>query len=86
MRNALLAGLPPVHPGEVLSKDVLPGLNKPKVEVARLLGITSRSLDGVLCGTQTITADMALRIGKLTDTTPEMWLNLQRDHDEATAA
>lgn len=81
MTNKLLAGLQPVHPGEVLREDVLPALNKPKAEIARLLGTTRTSLYAILNCDQAITSDMACKIAKLTGTSPEMWMNLQQAYD-----
>jgi len=81
MSNPLLAGLAPVHPGEVLREDVLPALARSKSEIAKLLGITRTTLYGILNGDQSVTSEMALRIGKLTDTSPKVWLNLQQDYD-----
>jgi antitoxin HigA-1 len=81
MSNNLLAGLGPVHPGEVLREDVFPGLNKPMAELARLLSTSRTTLYSIMKGEQSVTSDMALRIGKLTGTTPEMWLNLQQAYD-----
>ncbi|MGQ0559869.1 MAG: HigA family addiction module antitoxin [Sphingosinicella sp.] len=81
MPNKLLAGLPPVHPGDVLGEDVLPALGRPKSEIARLLGISRTTLYGILNGENGVTSDMALRIAKLTGTNPKVWLNLQQDYD-----
>ena len=39
MMNALLRGLRPTHPGEVLREDVLPALGLPKTEIARALRV-----------------------------------------------
>ena len=81
MTNKLLAGLPPMHPGEVLREDVFPALSKPKAELARLLGTTRTTLYAIMNGEQAITSDMACKIGKLTGTSPEMWMNLQQAYD-----
>ena len=81
MTNNLLAGLAPVHPGEVLREDVFPALNKPRAELARLLGTSRTTLYAIMNGEQAVTSDMALKIGKLTGTAPEMWLNLQQAFD-----
>ena len=35
--NQLVSGLAPMHPGELLREDILPALNKPKAEIARLI-------------------------------------------------
>ena len=79
--NPLLAGLPPMHPGEVLREDVLPSLGKTKAEIARLLGISRQTLYDILEGRQPITPGMALRLGKLLGNGPELWVNLQRTYD-----
>ncbi|HEV7800573.1 MAG TPA: HigA family addiction module antitoxin [Burkholderiales bacterium] len=73
---------PPVtHPGELLREDVLPALGRPKTEIARMLGISRQTLYDILEEKQPVTPAMALRIAKLLGTTPESWLNMQRDYD-----
>lgn len=81
MRNSLLKGIRPVHPGEILREDVLPALGKPKAEIARLLGISRQTLYDLLAERQPVTAQMALRIGKLVGNGPDLWLGMQRDYD-----
>jgi addiction module HigA family antidote len=76
-----LRGLPPTHPGEILREDVIPALGRPKAEIARLLGISRQTLYDILDEKQPVTPMMALRIGKLLGTSPESWLNMQRDYD-----
>ncbi|OBQ84647.1 MULTISPECIES: HigA family addiction module antitoxin [unclassified Mesorhizobium] len=73
--------LPAMHPGELLREDVLPALDKPKSEIAKLLGISRRTLYDILDEKQPITVAMALRIGKLVGNGPVLWLNLQRNYD-----
>jgi|SRR5690606_8608911 len=74
-------GLPAMHPGELLREDVLPGLGKPKTEIARLLGISRQTLYDILDEKQPVTVPMALRLGKLIGNGPVFWLNLQRAYD-----
>ena len=71
----------PIHPGEILREDVLPALARPKTEIARLLGISRQTLYDILNEKQPVTAQMALRIGKLCGNGPNIWLNLQRTYD-----
>ncbi len=71
----------PIHPGEILREDVLPALARPKTEIARLLGISRQTLYDILNEKQPVTAQMALRIGKLCGNGPDIWLNLQRTYD-----
>src|SRR5579872_1353515 len=80
-KNPLTAALRAVHPGELLREDVLPALGKPKAEIARLLGISRQTLYDILDEKQPVTAQMAVRIGKLCGNGPDLWLNMQRAFD-----
>jgi addiction module HigA family antidote len=86
MTNPLLGGLRPVHPGEILAKDVLPALGRSKVEIAHLLGISRQTLYDILSARQAVTVPIAYRIGKLTGTTPESWSRMQLAYDLKTQA
>ena len=81
MTNPLLKGIRPVHPAEIVREDILPALGRPKTEIARLMGISRQTLYDLLNERQPVTAQMALRIGKLTGTTPESWLRMQSQYD-----
>lgn len=81
MAKSLVSGLRPVHPGEILREDVLPALGRPKTEIARLLGISRQTLYDILNEKQPVTAQMALRIGKMCGNGAEIWVNLQRRYD-----
>jgi len=80
-RNPLLKGLRPIHPGEMLREIVFPALGKSKTEIARLLGVSRQTLYDVLNEKQPITANLALRIGKLVGDGPEVWLTMQQNYD-----
>ena len=69
----------PPHPGEVL-REFLPDAMTIE-EVARRLGVSRVQLSRVLNGRSAISADMAIRIGLLTGTTPESWLAGQAKWD-----
>ncbi len=75
----------PVHPGEVLRKDVLPALSMSKTAVADALGISRQTLYDILNEKQPVTAEMAVRFGKLFGNGGRFWINLQRSHDLAVA-
>lgn len=79
--NPLLTGLRPTHPGEFLREDVLPALGIPKTEVAKRLGISRAMLYAILAEKAPISPAVALRLGRLLNTTAESWLNMQRDYD-----
>ena len=71
----------PLHPGELLREDIIPALGKPKSEIARLLGISRQALYDILNEKGPVTAEMAVKIGKLCGNGPALWINLQRAYD-----
>jgi addiction module HigA family antidote len=79
--NRLTRGLAPMHPGELLREEVLPALNRPKSEIARLLGVSRQTLYDILETKQPVTPAMALRFGKLCGNGPDLWINLQKRYD-----
>ncbi len=75
----------PVHPGEILREDVLPALSMSRTAVADALGISRQTLYEILNEKQPVTAEMAVRFGKLFGNGGRFWINLQRSHDLAVA-
>ncbi len=75
----------PVHPGEILREDILPALAVSKTAVARALGISRQTLYDILNEKQPVSAEMAVRFGKLFGNGPRFWITLQRIHDLALA-
>ena len=80
-RNPLLKGLAPTHPGQHLREDILPALDRPRSEIARLLGISRQTFYDVLNEKAPITPNLALRIGKLVGGGAEVWLRMQQAFD-----
>jgi addiction module HigA family antidote len=72
---------PPITPGEVLRERVLIPLGITQEHLAEALQVSRFSVNQIVNGRRAVTADMALRIARVTDTSPEFWLNLQRDVD-----
>jgi addiction module HigA family antidote len=73
--------LPAMHPGELLREDVLPALGRTRAEIARLLGVSRQTLHSIVKERAPVTAEMALRLGKLCGNGPELWLSLQSRFD-----
>ena len=71
----------PTHPGEILRDDMLPALNMTQTELAKRLGVSRLSVSELLHGKRALSADMAMRIARLTGTTPESWLRMQEAVD-----
>ncbi len=71
----------PTHPGAVLREDILPAMEISVTELARGLRMSRQSLHRILAEEQPITPATALKLARLLNTSPEMWLNMQRDRD-----
>lgn len=77
--------IPPVHPGEVLLEEFLKPWGVSQNRLAQHMGITTTRLNEIVRGRRGITGDTALRLARVTNTTPEFWLNLQALYDLETA-
>lgn len=71
----------PTHPGAVLREDVLPDLGMTQTELARRLGVSRLSVNELLLEKRAMSPDMAARLAKLLNTTPESWLAMQNALD-----
>jgi addiction module HigA family antidote len=71
----------PPHPGEVLRKLCLEPLGLSVSDTAKGLGVSRKTLSAILNGRSGISPEMAIRLGKAFDTSPESWLNQQVQYD-----
>lgn len=71
----------PTHPGAILREDVLPTLKMTQSEFAKRLGVSRLSVSELLHEKRGLSAEMALRIATLLQTTPESWLRMQEAVD-----
>jgi antitoxin HigA-1 len=71
----------PPHPGEIIRKLCLEPLGLSVTEAANALGVSRKTLSGILNGHTRITTEMAIRLSIAFDTTPESWLNQQVQYD-----
>ncbi len=72
---------PPLHPGEILKLHYLEPLELSVTQVAEALGVSRKTLSKIVNGRGAIMPEMALRLSQAFGTTPELWLNLQRNYD-----
>lgn len=73
--------LPPPHPGEILREDMLPRLGLSLADLAKHLGISSALLADFVAERVSVTADLAMRLGKALGHGARYWLGLQMQHD-----
>lgn len=71
----------PTHPGEILRKEFLEPLGLSQREAAERLGVSYVRFNELVNGRRGVTPDTALRLARLFGTTPEFWLNGQRNLD-----
>lgn len=72
--------LPPAHPGEHL-RDWLDQNGVTAYALAKAMKVPLNRLTALLAGGRAVTADTAVRLGKATGASAEMWLGLQTSHD-----
>lgn len=78
---------PTPHPGEHLREEFLPGYGLTAGALAKAMGLKDRTrIERLVREQQPVTADTALRLGKVFGTTAQFWINLQTDHDLSKAA
>ena len=70
-----------VHPGEILREDILPEIMISESKLAEYLNISRMTVNRLVNERQSVSPDMALRLGKLFGNSPDFWLNLQNAYD-----
>lgn len=74
-------GLRPTHPGELLREEIMPAARLTQEALAGRLGVSRRTINELVSEKRSVSADMAHRLARFFDTTPEFWLGLQQDMD-----
>lgn len=73
----------PPHPGEVLREWIPEYMTV--TQAAACIDVARVTLSKILNGSAGISAEMALRLAKWLDTSPDLWLGLQSQYDLWTA-
>lgn len=71
----------PAHPGEILREMYLAPLGIAITEAADALRVTRKHLSAVVNGRASVSPEMAVSLGEARRTGPDIWLNLQAQHD-----
>lgn len=72
------------HPGEILRTEFLEPMGISVYQLAKSLHFPG--IYEIVREERAISADVALRLGKYFDMTPQFWMNLQTEYDLRTAA
>lgn len=70
-------GMRPVHPGEILREE-LDALGMSANALSKALDVPVNRIPAILNGQRCVTANTALRLARYFETSPQMWLNLQK--------
>ena len=73
--------LNPVHPGDVLREDFMKPMNLSAYAVAKAIGATPIAISLICRGKRGVSAEMALKLGRLFNVSPELWIGIQADYD-----
>ena len=68
----------PTHPGAIIREDIMPELGINQTELAQQLGVSRLTVSELIHEKRAVSTDMALRLARLLNTTPESWLNMQQ--------
>ena len=71
----------PPHPGEIIRELCLEPLEITVTAAAKALGVSRKTLSAILNGRAGISPEMAIRLAKAFDTTPESWMTQQMQYD-----
>ena len=71
----------PTHPGRIIREDYLNPLSLTVSDLAANLGVSRKTLSKIINERGAVTPVMALRLSRAFETTPDFWLNLQKNFD-----
>ncbi|MCP4668011.1 MAG: HigA family addiction module antidote protein [Deltaproteobacteria bacterium] len=72
---------PPAHPGRIIRNHHLEPLSITITDFAKILGVSRKTASKIVNERGSITSDMALRLSRAFKTSPDLWLNLQKNYD-----
>jgi addiction module HigA family antidote len=70
-----------IHPGEILEKEFLEPLGITAYKLSKSIGVRQTRISLIIKTKRGITADTAIRFSRFFGTSPEFWMNLQREYD-----
>jgi antitoxin HigA-1 len=72
---------PPAHPGGILKRLYLTPMEITVSELSKRIGVSRKTVSKLANERGSVTTDMALRLSRAFNTTPDLWLNLQKNYD-----
>ncbi len=72
---------PPYHPGKIIRGLYLEPFSITICDLAEALGVSRNTVSRITDEQSSVTPEMALRLSRAFNTSPELWLNLQKKYD-----
>ncbi len=72
---------PPTPPGEMLLEEYLRPRGITQVDLASRMGVPVQRVNTIVNGKRGVTAETAVLLSEALNTSPELWMGLQADHD-----
>lgn len=79
--DVMLMARKPTHPGEILREEFFPDFGLSIAQAADKLHVSRQTVNELLCERRSVSPDMSVRLARLFGTTPQYWMNLQRNID-----
>jgi len=73
----------PKHPGEIPLEEFLIPMGLSQVKLAAHIGVPAQRINEIVRGKRGITPETAWLFSQAFGTTPQLWINLQTNHDLA---
>ena len=77
----MMKNLANIHPGQVLLEEFLVPLEISQNALARKINVPPRRINEVVLGKRAVSADTALRLGRVFGISAQFWMGLQPDYD-----
>ncbi len=68
---------PPTTPGEILLEEFLKPSGMTQTELAEKMGVPIQRINTLINGKRGVTAETAILLSRIFETTPQFWMNLQ---------
>jgi addiction module HigA family antidote len=68
---------PPTPPGEVLDEEFLKPLRMTQGQLAERMGVPLQRVNQIVNGRRAISAETAILLARVFETSPQFWMNLQ---------
>lgn len=76
-----IIGRRPTHPGEMLREEFMPNFGLSVAQLASKIGVSRQTVNQLVSERRALSPSMALRLARLFGTTPQYWLDMQRNVD-----